>query len=82
METIKTSITIPNDRHLVMDLHIPPSIPPGIADIVLVIQSHQQEKPPRRRVLGAFKGKIRVADDFDAPLGDEFWLGADHEMSS
>jgi len=82
METIKTHVTIPDDHHLVMNVHIPHSIPPGMADVVLVFQSRQQERPARTRVLGTFKGKIRVADDFDAPLGDEFWLGEHHEVSS
>ncbi len=29
----------------------------------------------RKRTVGEYKGKIHIADDFDAPLGDEFWLG-------
>lgn len=29
------------------------------------------------RVSGLGKGKWQVADDFDAPLPDEFWLGRD-----
>ena len=29
------------------------------------------------RVPGLGKGKWQVADDFDAPLPDEFWLGRD-----
>ncbi len=31
-------------------------------------------------ILGDFKGKIRMADDFDEPLGDEFWLGESNEI--
>lgn len=30
----------------------------------------QPEKPKRRRARGALKGKIIIADDFDAPLED------------
>jgi len=67
METIMTHVTIPTNRHLVLDVHIPQSIPPGSAEVVLVFQSHQQEKPPHRRILGTFRGKIRMADDFDEP---------------
>ncbi|HEX5757247.1 MAG TPA: hypothetical protein VFY12_12980 [Arenimonas sp.] len=26
------------------------------------------------RVLGAYRGKLRMAADFDAPLPEEFWL--------
>ena len=28
---------------------------------------------PRR--FGGYEGKIRMSEDFDAPLADEFWLG-------
>jgi len=28
-----------------------------------------------KRVAGLNRGKIRMSDDFDAPLPDEFWLG-------
>jgi len=29
------------------------------------------DQPPARRVLGLLKGKLRVSDDFDAPLPEE-----------
>ena len=29
---------------------------------------------PKRRVPGLLKGSMEMADDFDAPLPDEFWL--------
>jgi len=79
METIKTHVNIPDDRRLVIDLHIPDTIPTGSTDIVLVFQSHRQKKPRHSRILGDFKGKIRIADDFDEPLGDRFWLGESNE---
>lgn len=28
-----------------------------------------------KRVAGLNRGKMRISDDFDAPLPDEFWLG-------
>ena len=31
-----------------------------------------------RREFGKYRGKIKIADDFDAPLPDEFWLGGRH----
>ena len=80
METIKTHVNIPDDRRLVIDLHIPDIIPTGNTDIVLVFQGQEKNKPQRSRVLGAFKGKIRIADDFDNSLGDEFWLGESNEF--
>jgi antitoxin (DNA-binding transcriptional repressor) of toxin-antitoxin stability system len=41
-----------------------------LAEIV-GISSHKKEK----RVAGLNRGKIRMSDDFDAPLPDGFWLG-------
>jgi len=29
---------------------------------------------PKKRVAGLNRGDIRVSDDFDSPLPDEFWL--------
>lgn len=33
--------------------------------------------PPNdgKREFGKYRGKIKIADDFDAPLPDEYWLG-------
>jgi prevent-host-death family protein len=28
-----------------------------------------------KREFGKYRGKIKIADDFDAPLPDDFWLG-------
>ena len=41
----------------------------------LSVESGASSKGPR--VSGLGKGKWWVADDFDAPLPDEFWLGRD-----
>lgn len=32
--------------------------------------------PSQARIAGLHAGTIQVADDFDAPLSDEFWTGA------
>ena len=32
-------------------------------------------KPPHKRIAGLGKGTIVIADDFDEPLPDTFWLG-------
>jgi len=79
MEAIKTHVNIPHDRRLVIDLQIPTTIPTGNTDVVLVFPVQEQQRPQRCRVLGTFRGKIRIADDFDNPLGDEFWLGEGKE---
>jgi prevent-host-death family protein len=33
--------------------------------------------PQRRRTAGLSEGAATMADDFDAPLSDAFWLGED-----
>ena len=33
------------------------------------------QRPSRPRRFGGYEGKIRIAEDFDAPLSEEFWLG-------
>ena len=35
------------------------------------------ELPPGPRVLGLHAGRWTMADDFDAPLPDSFWLGTE-----
>lgn len=35
----------------------------------------QTMQQPRRRIAGLGKGTIVIADDFDAPLPEAFWLG-------
>ena len=37
----------------------------------------EESKPQQKRIAGLGQGKWWVADDFDAPLPDEFWLGKD-----
>jgi len=44
METIKTHVNIPDDRRLVIDLHIPPTIPIGSTDVVLVFHGQKRKK--------------------------------------
>ncbi|MDZ7699464.1 MAG: hypothetical protein U5R49_21850 [Deltaproteobacteria bacterium] len=81
METIKMHVDIPDDRRLVLDLRVPASIPTGRTELVLVLHGQKKEEPQRSRELGAFRGKIRIAEDFDKPLEDAFWLGENHEIS-
>ena len=35
----------------------------------------ETEPQPRQRLAGLGQGTIVIADDFDAPLPDAFWLG-------
>ena len=82
METIIKHVNIPTDRHLVMDLQLPVTISDGVSDVVLVFQTHVTRHKKNVRKLGMFKWAIRTSDDFDEPLGDDFWLGAEREIPS
>jgi hypothetical protein len=35
----------------------------------------QTERQPSKRIAGLGQGTIAIADDFDEPLPDTFWLG-------
>ena len=37
---------------------------------LLLARKQKQEPPKKKRPIGLMKGKIRMADDFDAPLDD------------
>ncbi len=82
METIKTQVNISDDRRLVIDLNLPANIPTGNMDVVLVFQERTESSVRPQRILGAYKEKIRIAEDFDKHLGDEFWLGENDELSA
>ena len=43
-------------------------------DVSAIPENHQpSELPPR--TLGLNRGAMKMSDDFDEPLPDEFWLG-------
>ncbi len=66
MSTITKEIVIPDN--LCINIELPPDVIPGKAVIKLTIE---QKKPNRvRELFGTGKGKIRMADDFDAPMED------------
>jgi hypothetical protein len=48
------------------------------ADVLAVLGEKPGDRAPfpvERRVAGLGEGTVRMADDFDAPLPDAFWLG-------
>lgn len=70
MRAAKIAVVIPADHHL--EVELPADLPPGPAEIiVLVTPARQAEAVDRRAALGMDRGKVRIADDFDAPLPDE-----------
>ncbi len=80
METLKTQVYIPENRRIVIDMHVPENIPTGKMDVVLVLQKRQESSERTIRIIGAYKGQINIAEDFDHPLGDDFWLGEHNEL--
>lgn len=53
---------------------LPEDVRKQVMDFIEFLMNRKQEKPkesaPKKRPIGMFKGKIRMADDFDAPLDD------------
>ncbi len=48
-----------------------------VAERVAEIKAASEQAPAKPRTPGLGKGAWWVADDFDDPLPDEFWLGED-----
>lgn len=44
---------------------------------VIAARNNAAQPPLKQRILGMHRGAWEVADDFDAPLPDDFWLGND-----
>lgn len=70
MQAAKIAIVIPADHRV--DLRVPADLPVGPAEVIVLITSNQKSAPSdRRAALGMDRGKVQIADDFDAPLPEE-----------
>ena len=53
---------------------LPEDVRKQVLDFIEMLMKRHEENPvesqPKKRPIGMFKGKIRMADDFDAPLDD------------
>ena len=47
-----------------------------VEEKVATIQEGKGRTQKRKRILGLHAGSMRMSDDFDAPLPDEFWFGS------
>lgn len=74
MHAIELQASI-DDKHQI-HLQIPESWPQQKVKVIVLLDSADSAEP-EKRVFGQFQGKIRLSDDFDAPLPDKFWLGQD-----
>ncbi len=53
---------------------LPPELQKQVSDFVAFLRK-QQNPLIKKRTVGEYKDKIVIHEDFDEPLGDDFWLG-------
>lgn len=71
MSTIVKEIVVPDDRNV--NIQLPADVPVGKAVVTVTVEPKTESpKRPNRlsEVCGLEKGKVWMADDFDAPLED------------
>ena len=54
---------------------LPPELQKQVSDFVVFLRKQQQKQFVNKRTVGEYKDKIVIHEDFDEPLGDDFWLG-------
>ncbi len=52
-----------------------PELQKQVFDFVAFLRKQQLRQQSSKRTVREYKDKIRISDDFDAPLGDDFWSG-------
>jgi len=63
-------------QELLQEIEIlPPELQKQVSDFVGFLRKQQQKQLIKKRTVGEYKDKIVIHEDFDEPLGDEFWLG-------
>ncbi len=64
-----------HSQRLLQEIEIlPPELQKQVSDFVAFLRK-QQNQLIKKRTVGEYKGKIVIHEDFDEPLGDDFWLG-------
>ena len=66
--TITQTVDIPADRRITLE--VPREVPSGPVVLTFTPASSAKAEPLKEREFGCMKGKIWMADDFDAPLDD------------
>lgn len=69
MQAAKLNVVIPEDRRL--ELRLPEEMPPGPAEVIVLVPPNAPAGVDRRAALGMDRGKVRIAEDFDGPLPAE-----------
>ncbi len=63
-------------QQLLKDIEVlPPELQRQVFDFVAFLRKQQARQNPKRRTVGEYAGQIFMSDDFNAHLGDDFWLG-------
>jgi hypothetical protein len=63
-------------QQLLQEIEIlPPELQKQVSDFVVFLRKQQQKQFIKKRTVGEYKNKIFIHEDFDEPLGDDFWLG-------
>lgn len=52
-----------------------PELQKQVLDFMSFLIKQQQKQTVKQRTVGEYKNKIRIHDDFDAPLSEAFWMG-------
>lgn len=60
-----------------LNLQLPLNFANQEVEVVIVINA-KKKRTAQERPIGQYAGKMKMSDDFDAPLPDEFWLGEDN----
>lgn len=68
--------TVINEQHQI-HLQLPDSIKAGKAKVIVLLEDTTELLPLQKRVFGQFRGKIKISEDFDNELPEDFWLGKD-----
>ena len=64
-----------NSQQLVHEFEIlEPELQKQVFDFVAFLRKQQLRQQLSKRTVGEYKNKIHISDDFDAPLGDDFWV--------
>jgi hypothetical protein len=58
-----------------LQIQMPINLANQDVEIILVVQQKTSPTVLNKRPIGQYRGKMKMADDFCAPLPDEFWLG-------
>jgi hypothetical protein len=58
-------------------LQLPDSVKVSKAKVIVLLEDAAEPQPPQKRIFGQFRGKIKISEDFDNELLEEFWLSKD-----